>query len=128
MRVLLACLGYFAAQQQAEAGSRVRPLSIDGCARNAAGFGGFFERQAGEEVQLDDLGDFRLLLSQAGHRLIDGQDGSCVRGRSSDNIPQFDPLQFAAVSNALLATCRSTRIRRMASAAAAKKWPRPLNC
>ena len=114
----------------AEPGAGVGPVAVGGPRRDAEGLGGLLDGQPGEEAELDQLGRRRVVArrgrSRASSRAsrssggpLDG-DRDARRGRRAAGRRR--------ASGRRLRRALSTRMRRMASAAAAKKWPRLSQC
>src|SRR5262245_10806301 len=106
----------------------VGPPAVGRARRDAQGLRGLGDRQAGEVAQLDRAG--LGLINPLGplQGLVDSQ-GVEVRLRGGDR-GVGDVLALAAAAWRWLCLWRawSMRMRRMTSAAAAKKWPRPAHC
>src|SRR5262245_51564949 len=61
-------------QRAIEPRASERPLVLDGCGREIQGGRGFFDAQAGEVPQRDDLRLSRVALLEARQRLVDGYE------------------------------------------------------
>ena len=87
--------------------------------------GRVLDRQAGEVPELHQLGLGRLLSGEPSQGLVEGQQvvggGPATISTSSRSRRRRPPPCFSDCLRRAL----SIRMRRMASAAAAKKWPRP---
>ena len=109
-------------------GPRVGPIPLGGGRGDIHRGRGLLHRQTGEIAEFDEI--------RLGRRL-DGQLGqaSSKAKRSSDGAPEMEHASSKSTrgrSPPCLIRCLrravSTKIRRMASAAAAKKWPRLFQC
>ena len=80
----------------------------------------FLVRKAGEVAQLNQPGGVRVVAFQFGERLVEGEQVVPTRLRDGEVVGQFDAHPAAAVDFSMRRAA-STRILRMASAAAAKK-------
>ena len=114
-----------------EPGPGVGPVPVGRRRGDAEGRGRLVDRQAGEVAELDQLGlACGSSLGQPVQGLVEGQQ-VVVRSSaaSSSGVRGRPALPIAARASARpLARALSTRMRRMASAAAAKKWPRLFQC
>ena len=107
-----------------EPGAGIGPVAVGRGNRQAKDLGRLGQRHPGEDAELDKLGLDRVLRGKLLEGLVEGQQivvglgaAGCAASRSSGAVAAtLEPVPPAGVS---------TRIRRMASAAAAKKWPRP---
>ena len=111
----------------AEPGSGVGPVAVCGARRDLQRLGSLVSRQTGKVAELDKFHFFRMGFGEAIESLVEGQKlvigaGAANRsGSSSCRLPL--PPRFMAWRRR---AC-STRIRRIASAAAAKKCRCPSN-
>ena len=123
--------GVAAGELAVQPGPGVGPVAVGGARRRRRGAAAACSTgQAGEEPELDQLGRLRGPRRPAGRGPRPGRAGRrsgrrrrarpARRGRRRGRPPPRlrPPLRRAF----------STRMRRMASAAAAKKWPRPFQC
>ena len=113
-----------------EPGPGEGPVAVGGAADDAQGLGGLLERQPGEVAELDQLGACRVFRGQLGPGPRRGRAGrpggsATARSTSSRSSRRQPP---PCLSRPLARGRWSTRMRRMASAAAAKKWPRLFQC
>ena len=94
--------------------------------RQAERRGGLGDGQPGEVAELDQLGLERVLGRQPGQGLVQGEQiFAAAPGRRPGPASSSTSVPAAAVLGRPPSGGRaSTRMRRMASAAAAKKWPR----
>ena len=111
-------------------GPGVSPVAVGGGARDAEGLGGLVDGQAGEVAELDQLG---LGGGPRGELRPGPRPGPGGRRGSAGSRPAMSSRSTRGRAAAALRGCRlrrafSTRMRRMASAAAAKKWPRLSQC
>ena len=116
-------------QLAVQPGAGVGPVPIGRCRRDAQGRGGLVERQAGEIAELDEFPRQGVEGRQPRRARRPGRPARRGRRRSPRRVPRNR--RAASRRRACRAPCRgrvSTRIRRMASAAAAKKWPRLFQC
>ena len=81
--------------------------------------------QPGEEAQLDQFRRRGIQRGQLVQGLVQGQQVLVGQRRSDPDLVQVHPLQPPPCRTRALRRARSTRMRRMASAAAPKKWRRP---
>ena len=83
-------------------------------------------RQPGEVPQLDQPGGLGVVPLERGQGVVEGEQLGRPRPSSAtDTCVEVDPPRSPPRLAAALRRARSTRMRRMASAAAAKKCPRP---
>ena len=104
-----------------EPGPGVGPESIRLGAGEAQGRAGLLDGEPGEDTELHELGRLRLRRRQPGQGLIDLQQIVVRRRAGEIDLEQVDPQAIAAVPAGRLRRARSMRMRRIASAAAAKK-------
>ena len=115
------------AQGSVEPGSRVSPDAIAFSGREAEHLGRLFDGQPGEVMQLDQLGGLRFLEGESLEGLVHGQQFLRWAVDREDGLVQIDPPLRPPCLTRRFRRAFSTRIRRMASAAAPKKWPRPFH-
>ena len=115
-------------QRLAEPGPGVLPVPVVCRPRGPQGLPGVRDGQPAEQVEVGDLGRGRVVRREAGERVVQRQDEVGVGGEPAGPVEQFDPDPAAARLSRSRSRAWLTRMRRMASAAAAKKWPRPSNC
>ena len=108
-------------------GPGVGPVPVGGARGDAEGGGGLLEGQAGEVPELDQLGRRRVLARRGGRGPRPGRAGrrSGASGGRAGRPGRLGPARSPPCLRGRLRRAASTRMRRMASAAAAKKWPRP---
>ena len=110
----------------ADPGAGVSPVAVGGGPRDPERLGGLLDAQPGEVAELDQPGRLGVFGIQAVERLVDGQD---LVGRVVDGQVGLQQLQPGAGPPRASAAPAGGRTRpgsrRIASAAAAKKWPRP---
>src|SRR6516165_5966180 len=85
----------------AQPGPSVRPFLSGLVHREAQGGGGLLVAQTGEVPQLDDLGGYGVVSTEARQRVIEGEEILVGRGRRL--VRQLDASPSATMSDALLA-------------------------
>ena len=111
------------AEMVVKPGAGVSPAAIRRGAGDAQAPGRLLDGQPDKEAQLDHLGLQRIFLGETVQGFVDGEQVVRGRRRRRFSLLQIDALTVAAPLQPVLARALSTRMRRMASAAAAKKCP-----
>ena len=105
------------------------PIAVGGSPGDAERPGSFFEREAGEDAELRRrLGTVRVDRGQASDGVVKGDEiivGRVNGDRVKLKASTCKRLVPSKCLTRLRSRARSMRMRRMASAAAAKKWRRP---
>ena len=105
-------------------GTRVVPVAVGRCGRHAEGLAGLVHGQSREVTQFDQPGRGRIPVGQLCQGVIESQQLVRRSGGSQVNGINVESLAAAAAFFGALLPRRSMRMRRIASAAAAKKCPR----
>ena len=111
-------------EQATEASAGIGPVLVGGGPGDADHRRRILDRESREMAELDQLGGVWVFRGQQGQRLIDGQELIILRSVAAVSVVKRDPPALRARLSARLRRASSMRIRRMASAAAAKKCPR----
>ena len=94
--------------------------------RDAEDSGGFGHAQTREEPEFHQLGPLRIELGQPVDGFVKGEQIVVRRrlGQGASLVQQNDPVPVPAMLGPTLPTGPLDQVRRIASAAAPKKWPR----
>jgi hypothetical protein len=107
-----------------EEGSGVSPMAETRSAGLAQRFCGVFHGETCEQPELGEVCCRLVFYGELGQSLVQGEDVVGGSGEGDLGIVQLDAFYPAPAFGVALCRAMSMRIRRMASAAAAKKWPR----
>src|SRR5262245_6003382 len=78
------------ADRRVEPGPRVSPVALGGAVRDPQDPAGVLQREAGEVMQLDQLGLGRFLLGELGKRLVQGQQVVVGGWAEADGLVQAE--------------------------------------
>ena len=99
-------------------------MTLCGPLRKPEADGGIAQCEPREETQVHKPGGVGILLGKLGQRIIEGNQLFVTGVQGEFDVVEIDAGRSPPLLSRFLSRARLRRIRRIASAAAAKKWPR----